>query len=180
MGYSVAQGSVRFVEVHVLTGEQLEARPPKVGEEFRVSAKMRNEGSITIYYLPTLCDTSLSATFDASYVRVETNPPRCLAASIPTPLKPREETVVSAPESGTAYVAIRGGSTSATVMFTYHLNADMSPATRQQSTANVAFSVRGLTDGYTIPGFPLEAIVLGIALSFGILLYNGKMKPSLK
>ncbi len=59
MGYSVAQGSVRFVEVHVLTGEQVEARPPKVGEEFRVSAKMRNEGSITIYYLPTLCDTSL-------------------------------------------------------------------------------------------------------------------------
>ena len=164
---------LRFVEIYVLSGGNLERRSPKVGEEFHIEARVRNGGQTTIYYLPTLCDTSLSAIFDPSHVKVETGRPRCLAVSMPTALRPREESTVSAPESGTAYIAIRGGSTTATVVFTYNSDEHMDSSTQRETQSAISFTIQ---DGFPIPGSPMESLILGFALSIGLLIYNRKLR----
>jgi len=169
-------GPIDFVEIFFLVGQNLERRSPRVGEEFSARARIRNVGPAVIYYLPTLCDSSLSADFDPSYVRVESGRPRCLAASMPTPLKPDEETTVWAPESGMAYVAIRAGSTTATVIFTYNSDADMSETTRAVARSIVPLTIEGGSWGSPIPGFPSESLVLGLVLALVILLYQRKSK----
>jgi hypothetical protein len=136
-------GPIHLVEIFFVAGQNMERRSPRVGEEFVVKARMRNIGPAVIYYLPTLCDSSLSAVFDPSYVRVESGRPRCLAASMPRPLKPGEETTVWAPELGTAYVAIRAGSTTATTILTYNSDANMSPSTRAEARFTVPLTIEG-------------------------------------
>lgn len=167
-------GPIHFVEIFFVAGQNLERRSPRVGEEFVVKATIRNIGPTVIYYLPTLCDSSLSAVFDSSYVRVESGRPRCLASSMPTPLKPGEETMVWAPESGTAYVAIRAGSTTATTIFTYNSNVDMGQSTRAEARSTLPLTIEGGPWGSPIPGFPLESLILGFLLSLGIFLYQKK------
>jgi len=169
-------GPIRFVETYLLVGENQERRMPRVGEEFRVTVRVRNEGSATIYYLPTLCDSSLSATFDPYYVRVETGRPRCLAASMPTPLETGEEAVVSAPESGTAYVAIRQGSTTVTVVFAYSTDASMTRSAQQEARNRIPFTVQDASQEFPIPGFPVESMILGFALAFAIMISMKKRK----
>ena len=169
-------GPIDFVEIFFLAGQNLERRSPRVGEEFSVRARIRNMGPAVIYYLPSLCDSSLSADFDPSYVRVESGRPRCLAASMPTPLKPYEETTVWAPESGMAYVAIRAGSTTATAIFTYNSDANMSETTRAEARSTVPLTIEGGSWGSPIPGFPSESLVLGLVLALVILLYQRKSK----
>jgi len=170
------ESAVRFVEVYILVGEDLARRPPRVGEEFRVEARMRNEGPSIIYYLPTLCDTSLSVDFDPAYVTVDTTRPRCLAPSRPTPLRPGEEAVVSAPESGTAYIAAKIGSTSATVTFSYDPDLDMSSPSQMESVIAFPFTIQDGFDAFSIPGFPLEAIVLGLTVALMALIHRRKRR----
>jgi hypothetical protein len=160
-------GPVDFVEVFFGAGQSLERRSPRVGEEFVVKARIRNIGPAVIYYLPTLCDSSLSAVFDPSYVRVESGRPRCLAASMPTPLRPGEETTVWAPESGTAYVAIRAGSTTATAVFNCNSDANMEQSTQAEARSTVPLTIEGGPAILPIPGFPIECVILGFALALG-------------
>jgi len=164
-------GPIRFVEIYFLAGDQMERRSPKVGEEFTVKANIRNEDWTVIYYLPTLCDTSLSAVFDPDYVRVESGRPRCLAASMPTPLKPGEEATVWAPESGTAYVAIRAGSTTTTVVFSYNTDSRMDQSTQSEARSTVPLTIQDGPGNLPIPGFPTESLILGFALAIGLLVY---------
>jgi hypothetical protein len=173
---AIIVGPVQFVETYFLAGGNLERRSPRVGEEFRVAARIRNVGPVVIYYLPTLCDTSLSAIFDPSYVKVETGRPRCLAASIPTPLKPEEDTTVSAPESGTAYKAIRADSTTVTVLFAYNKDANMNPSTQEQARNTIPFTIQNESREFPIPGFPIESLILGFALALGILVYRKRIR----
>ena len=168
---ALSVGPIRFVEIYFLTGDQMERRSPRVGEEFTVKANIRNEGSTVIYYLPTLCDTSLSAIFDPHYVRVESGRPRCLAASMPTPLKPGEETTVWAPESGTAYVAIRAGSTTTTVVFSYNTDSRMDQSTQSEARSTVPLTIQDGLGNFPIQGFPTESLILGFALAIGLLVY---------
>lgn len=169
-------GPIDFVEIYFLAGQNLERRSPRVGEEFIVKARIRNIGSAVIYYFPTLCDSSLSAIFDPSYVRVESGGPRCLAASMPTPLKPNEETTVWAPESGTGYVAIRVGSTTATAIFTYNSDANMGPSTQAEARSTVPLTIEAGPAGLPISGFPVESLILGFALALGIFLYRKRIR----
>lgn len=169
-------GPIHFVEVYFLAGHDPERRSPRVGEEFTVKAKIRNVGSAVIYYFPTLCDSSLSAVFDPSYVRVDSGRPRCLAASMLTPLKPGEETAVWAPESGTVYVAMRAGSTTATVIFTYKSDPNMDPSTQAEARSTVSLTVEGGPASLPIPGFPIEASILGFMLALGIFLYCKRIR----
>ena len=169
-------GPIHFVEIFFVAGQNMERRSPRVGEEFIIKTTIRNIGLAVIYYLPTLCDSSLSAVFDPSYVRVESGRPRCLAASMPAPLKPNEETTVWAPESGTAYVAIRAGSTTATTIFTYNTDVEMGESTRAEARSTVPLTIEGGLGGSPIPGFPLESLVLGFLLAFGIFLYRKKIR----
>jgi hypothetical protein len=164
-------GPIHFMEIYFTAGAQLEKRMPRVGEEFRITARVRNEGPTTIYYLPTFCDTSLSAIFDPFYVRVESGRPRCLAASMPTPLKLSEEANVSAPESGTAYVATRAGSTTVTVVYAYNEDPMMNPATQQEARNTIPLTVQA-SQGFSIPGFPIESLLLGFALALAIMAYR--------
>ena len=169
-------GPIHFVEIFFVAGQDMEHRSPRVGEEFVVKATIRNMGPAVIYYLPTLCDSSLSAVFESHYVRVESGRPRCLAASMPTPLKPGEETTVWAPESGTAYVAIRAGSTTATTIFTYNSDVDMGQSTRAEARSTVPLTIEEGPWDSPIPGFPLESLVLGFLLALGIFLYQKKIR----
>jgi len=169
-------GPIHFVEIFFVAGQNMERRSPRVGEEFVIKATIRNIGPAVIYYLPTLCDSSLSAVFDPSYVRVESGRPRCLAASMPTPLKPNEETTVWAPESGTAYVAIRAGSTTATTIFRYNSDANMQESTRAEARSTVPLTIEEGPWDSPIPGFPLESLILGFLLALGIFLYEMKIR----
>jgi len=169
-------GPIHFAEIFFVAGQNMERRSPRVGEEFVIKATIRNIGPAVIYYLPSLCDSSLSAVFDPSYVRVESGRPRCLAASMPTPLKPNEETTVWAPESGTAYVAIRAGSTTATTIFRYNSDADMRESTRAEARSTVPLTIEEGPWDSPIPGFPLEPLILGFLLALGIFLYEMKIR----
>lgn len=169
-------GPIQFVEIYFLAGQNSERRPPRVGEEFIVKAKIRNIGPVAIQYFPTLCDSSLSAAFDPSYVRVESGRPRCLAASRLTPLNPGEETTVWAPESGTAYVAIRSGSTTVTAIFTYNTDASMDPSTQAEARSTLPLTIDVGPTSFPIPGLPIESIVLGFVLALGMLLYRRRIK----
>lgn len=169
-------GPIHFVEIFFVAGQNLERRSPRVGEEFVVKATIRNIGPAAIYYLPTLCDSSLSAAFDPSYVRVESGRPRCLAASMPTPLESGEETTVWAPESGTAYVAIRAGTTTATTIFMYNSDANMGQSTRAEARSTLPLTIEGGPWGSTIPGFPLDSLILGFLLALGIFLYQKRIR----
>jgi len=171
-------GPIHFVEIFFVAGQNLERRSPRVGEEFLVKARIRNIGPAVVYYLPTLCDSSLSANFDPSYVRVESGRPRCLAASMPTPLKPDEETTVWAPESGMAYVAIRAGSTTATAILAYNSDANMDQSTSAEARSTVPLTIEGGSWGSPIPAFPPESLVLGLVLALVILLYQRKPKQN--
>jgi hypothetical protein len=160
---SGVSGSVEFREIHYLSGDSSESRSPKVGEEFRIATRIRNIGSVVFYYLPTLCDSSVSATFDPSFVTVETDRPRCLALSRPTPLNPGEEVTVSGPESGTAYIATRAGSTETTITFRYQLD----PSNEQLEASTTApLTIQNAVFGVAIPGFPAESLLAGFALAF--------------
>jgi len=159
-------GPVQFLEIYFLSGKDSERRMPSVGEEFRVAAHIRNIGSVEFYYLPTLCDSSLSATFDALFVRVETGRPRCLALSMPTPLNPGDSVTVTGPESGTAYIAIRPGSTEATVVFNYRMDFN---AEGQDARSTTPLTIKDGFFGVGIPGFPTESILAGIALAFAVI-----------
>jgi len=165
-------GPVQFREIYYLSGDGSERRSPKVGEEFRVAASIRNIGSTAFYYLPTLCDSSLSATFDPIFVRVETDRPRCLALSRPTPLNPGEEVTVSGPESGTAYVAIRAGSTEATITFSYQLDPN---AEQLGASTKVPLTVQDGFLGIAIPGFPPESLLIGFTLAFVFIAQRRRM-----
>jgi hypothetical protein len=171
-------GPVQFVEIYFLSGQNQERRSPRVGEELIVKAKIRNIGSVAVYYLPTLCDSSLSAAFDQSYVRVESERPRCLAASMPTPLNPTEETTVWAPESGMAYVAIRAGSTTATTIFIYNTDVNMYPSTQAEARSAVPLTIEGEPTSLPIPSLPIESLILGFALALAILLYRKRIKTN--
>jgi len=169
-------GPIRFVEIYFLAGDQMERRSPRVGEEFIVKANIRNEGPIVIYYLPTLCDTSLSAVFDLHCVRVESGRPRCLAASMPTPLKPGEEATVWAPESGTVYVAIRAGSTTTTVLFSYNTDSSMDRSTQSEARSTAPLAIQDRLGDFPIEGFPTESLILGLALAIGLFVYLKKVR----
>jgi len=171
-------GPVQFVEIYFLAGQDLERRWPEVGEEFIVEAQIRNTGSAAIYYLPTLCDSSLSAIFDPFYVRVESGRPRCLAASMPRPLNPGEEALVWAPESGTAYVAIRSGSTTATAVFTYNADAHMEESTQAEARSTDPLIIEVKPGTLPIPELALPIIVLIVAfvLALGVTLYRKRIK----
>ncbi len=169
--YSSGAG-VHFVDIDILAGENLERRPPRVGEEMRVEVRIRNDGPATIYYLPTLCDTSLAAVFDSDHVRIETGLPRCLAASMPTPLRSGEDAVVSAPESGTVYVAKRGGSTSAIVVFTYHMDQNMDPSTQRTKQATFNFAIEDGFDAFSISVVAIAALLLGAMVALELITYR--------
>ena len=172
-------GPINFLEVYFQSGANLERRSPKVSEEFTVTARIRNEGYDIIYYLPTLCDTSLAAIFDPSYVNVESGRPRCLAYSMPTPLGHGQEALVSAPESGTAYVAIRAGSTTVTLVFTYNMNANMDPSGRKEARTTIPFTIQDGFQGLPILGIPVESIILGFSLALGSLFYRRKVRGNI-
>jgi hypothetical protein len=169
-------GPVDFEEIYFLAGQNQERRWPRVGEEFIVKAKIRNLGSAATWYLPSLCDSSLSAVFDPSYVRVESGRPRCLAASMPTQLSPGEEATVWAPESGTVYEAVRAGSTTATAVFAYNTDSSMKSSTRAEARSTVPLTIEGGFGGLPIPGFPIESLIVGLALAVGILLLQRRIK----
>jgi hypothetical protein len=169
-------GPVNFFEIYFQSGGNLERRFPKVAEEFTITTRIRNEGYDTIYYLPTLCDTSLAAVFDPSYVSVESGRPRCLAYSMPAPLGHGEEAVVRAPESGTAYVAIRAGSTTATLVFTYNPNPNMDPSTSKEARTTIPLTIQDGFQGVPILGISLESIILGFALALAILFLYRKIR----
>lgn len=171
-------GPIQFVEVYFLAGQDSERRSPRVGEELTVKARIQNVGPVAIHYFPTLCDSSLSAGFDPSYVRVETGRPRCLAASILTALNPGEETTVWAPESGTAYVAIRSGPTTVTAIFTYNTDAGRDPSTEAEARSIVPITIEAGSTNFSIPGPPIESIAFGIALALWMLLYRRRNKAS--
>jgi len=171
-------GAIHFEEIYFLAGQNLERRSPRVGEEFIVKATIRNIGPAVIWYLPSLCDSSLSAVFDASYVRVESGRPRCLAASMPTPLNPNEETTVWGPESGTAYAAIRAGSTTATAIFTYNTDANMDPSTKAEARSTVPLTIESVPGELLIPGFPIESLVFGFAVALSIFMLRKRVKTS--
>jgi len=173
---ALTTGPIRFVEIYFLAGDNMERRSPRIEEEFIVKARIRNEGSTIIYYLPTLCDTSLSAVFDPSYVRVESGRPRCLAASMPTPLKPGEETAVWAPESGTAYVAIHAGSTTATVVFSYNKDSSMDQSTQAEARSTIPFTIQDSLEVSRIEGLAIESLILGFALAIGFFVYWKKAR----
>jgi hypothetical protein len=175
---SLVIGPIHFVEVYFLAGQNSERRWPRVGEELIVKAEIRNIGPVSIYYFPTLCDSSLSAVFDPLYVRVESGRPRCLAASMLAALNPGEETTVWAPESGTAYVAIRSGSTTVTATFSYNANASLDPSTRAEARSTVPLTVEAGPTSFPIPGLPIESVILGFVLGVGILLYLRRIKTS--
>lgn len=173
-----ATGPIQFVEIYFLAGQDLERRSPKVEEEFIVKANIRNIGSAVIYYLPTLCDSSLSAIFDPVYVRVESGRPRCLAASMPRPLNPGEEAVVWAPESGTAYVAIRSGSTTATAIFTYNADAHMEQSTQAEARSTSPLIIEVKPGTLPIPelAIPIVVLILAFVLALGVFLYPKSIK----
>jgi len=171
-------GPIQFVEIYFLAGQNSERRSPRVGEEFIVKAEIQNIGPATIYYFPTLCDSSLSAAFDPSYVRVESGRPKCLAASMLNPLRPGEEATVWAPESGTAYVAIGSGSTTVTAIFTYNTDTSMDPSTQAEARSTVPLTIEAGPTSLPIPGLPIESLVLGLVLSLGILPYRRRMKTN--
>jgi hypothetical protein len=171
-------GPIQFVEIYFLSGQNQQRRSPRVGEELVVKAKLRNIGSVAVYYLPTLCDSSLSAAFDQSYVRAESGRPRCLAASMPTPLNPTEETMMWAPESGMAYVAIRAGSTTVTAIFTCNTDVNMDPSTQAEARSTVPLTIEEEPTSLPIPGLPIGSSILGFALALAILLYKKRIKTN--
>ena len=175
---SLVTGPIHFVEIFFVAGPNSERRWPRVGEELIVKAEIRNIGPVAIYYFPTLCDSSLSAVFDPSYVRVESGRPRCLAASMLTALNPGEETTVWAPESGTAYVAIRPGSTTVTAIFSYNTDESLDPSTQAEARSTVPLTVEVGPTSLPIPGLPIESVILGFVLALGILLYRRRIKKS--
>jgi hypothetical protein len=175
---SLVIGPIHFVEIFFVAGQNSERRWPRVGEELIVKAEIRNIGPVAIYYFPTLCDSSLSAVFDPSYVRVESGRLRCLAASILTALNPGEGTTVSAPESGTAYVAIRSGSTTITAIFSYNTDASLDPCTQAEARSTIPLTVEVGPTSLPVPGLPIESVVLGFVLALGILLYRRRIKTS--
>jgi hypothetical protein len=164
-------GPVQFLEIYFMSGKDLERRAPNVGEEFRVGARIRNTGSVAFYYLPTLCDSSLSAAFDPLFVKVETGRPRCLALSMPAPLNPGDTVTVTGPESGTAYVAIRPGSTDATVAFRYRMDPN---SEEQEARSKVTLMIKDGFFGLEIPGFSAESVLVGLAVAFAFLVYRRK------
>ena len=171
-------GPTYFVEIFFVAGRSLERRWPRVGEELIVKAEIRNIGPVAIYYFPTLCDSSLSAVFDPSYVIVESGRPRCLAASMLTALNPGEETTVWAPEYGTAYVAIRSGSTTVTAIFSYNTDASLDPSTQDEARSTVPLTVEVGPTSLPIPGLPIESVILGFVLALGILMYRRRIKTN--
>jgi hypothetical protein len=171
-------GPIQFADIYFLSGQNQERRSPRVGEELIVEAKVRNIGSVAVYYFPTLCDSSLLAAFDQSYVRVESGRPRSLAASMLTRLNQGEETMVWAPESGMAYVAIRSGSTTATAMFTYNTDVNMDPSTQAEARSTVPLTIEDGPTSMPIPGLPIESLILGFALALAIFLYRKRIKTN--
>jgi len=86
---------------------------------------------------------------------------------MPTRLEPGQEATVWAPESGTAYIAVREGSTRVVVVFSYNLNSGMGPSTQRQAQSTVEMIIQ---DGMiAIGGFPIESIAIGLTIAFTFL-----------
>jgi len=104
-----AESMPEFVDLHI------DPLNVQVGDAIRLNATIVNNTPNTITF-PGLCDSPLSAEFDANVV-IEQHP-ACLGFSI-VELKSGEKTSVTGPASGIVYRASNAGLTNAKVTFTY-------------------------------------------------------------
>jgi len=95
-----------------------------------------------------------------------------------TALNLGDETIVWAPESGTAYVAIRSGSTTVTAIFSYNTDASLDPSAQAEARSTVPLTVEVGPTGLPIRGLPIESVILGFVLALGILLCRRRIKTS--